>query len=94
MPKNGAPKSVSALIQMTVYNSDPRKLLAVGCEWTNVNTGWRNGTIKALENHEGHALHWRVCLLHCNELPLRYLSRTGWSNSCSKILHTTNWKRA
>lgn len=68
-PKDGTAKSVGASIQMFVSDSniDPRKLLAVGCDGTNVNTGWKNGKITALENHVGYALHWFLCFSHCND---------------------------
>lgn len=49
------------------------KLVAVGCDGTNVNTGQKNGIIRRLETFVGHKLHWFVCLLHTNELPLRHL---------------------
>jgi hypothetical protein len=49
------------------------KLVAIGCDGTNVNTGKKNGIVKHLEVFVGHKLHWFVCLLHTNELPLRHL---------------------
>lgn len=49
------------------------KLIGIGCDGTNVNTGNKNGIIKRLEMYVGHKLHWFVCLLHTNELPLRHL---------------------
>ena len=48
-------------------------LMAIGCDGTNVNTGAVGGVIRLLEEELGHALQWFVCLLHCNELPLRHL---------------------
>ncbi|KAJ8928633.1 hypothetical protein NQ314_018777 [Rhamnusium bicolor] len=48
-------------------------LVAVGCDGTNVNTGSENRVIRKLEIHYNKALHWFVCLLHMNELPLRHL---------------------
>lgn len=49
------------------------ELVAVGCDGTNVNVGKKNGTVRRLETFVGHKLHWFVCLLHTNELPLRRL---------------------
>lgn len=48
-------------------------LLAVGCDGTNTNVGIKAGIIKLLELHLNRELHWFVCQLHGNELPLRHL---------------------
>lgn len=48
-------------------------LLAVGGDSTNVNTGWKGGTIHFLEKKLGRKLIWLICALHTNELPLRHL---------------------
>lgn len=45
----------------------------IGCDGTAVNTGNKNGIIAILEKHLNRPLQWFVCLLHCNELPLRHL---------------------
>ena len=45
--------------------------MAIGCDGTNVNTGTKNGVIKRLEETLNSTLHWFVCMLHGNELPLR-----------------------
>jgi hypothetical protein len=52
------------------YNLD--KLVAVGCDGTNVNTGRIGGTIRILEETLQKPLQWLVCQLHANELPLRH----------------------
>lgn len=49
------------------------KLIAVGCDGTNVNTGRIGGTIRLLEEELQKPLQWLVCQLHANELPLRHL---------------------
>jgi hypothetical protein len=49
------------------------QLVAIGCDGTNVNTGCEGGVIRLLELHCNKPLHWFVCLLHMNELPLRHL---------------------
>ena len=36
-------------------------------------TGSKGGVLALLEQHFGRNLNWIVCLLHCNELPLRHL---------------------
>ena len=48
-------------------------LLAVGGDSTNVNTGWKGGSIHFLEVELGRRVVWIICLLHTNELPLRHL---------------------
>ena len=48
-------------------------LLAVGGDSTNVNTGWKGGSIHFLEVGLGRRVVWIICLLHTNELPLRHL---------------------
>ena len=45
----------------------------IGCDSTNVNTGCRGGVIQILERDLRRPLHWCICLLHTNELPLRHL---------------------
>lgn len=45
----------------------------VGCDGTNINTGWKNGVIHHLEVYIGRPLQWAICLLHFNELPLRHM---------------------
>uniref|UniRef100_A0A6P7GJ66 Uncharacterized protein LOC114338834 n=1 Tax=Diabrotica virgifera virgifera TaxID=50390 RepID=A0A6P7GJ66_DIAVI len=52
---------------------NPRNLKAIGCDGTNVNTGWKGGVIRTIEVQIGKPLQWVVCLLHANELPLRHL---------------------
>ena len=46
---------------------------AVGGDSTNVNTGYKGGSIHFLECLLGRRLLWIICYLHCNELPLRHL---------------------
>lgn len=45
----------------------------IGCDGTNVNTGWKAGAIRTIEEKIGKPLQWCICLLHGNELPLRHL---------------------
>ena len=47
--------------------------MLVGADSTAVNTGKANGIIARCERFIGHRLHWNVCLLHTNELPLLHL---------------------
>lgn len=54
-------------------NFDYVKLVAIGCDGTATNTGWKNGVIRNLELKLGRPLQWFICLLHFNELPFRHL---------------------
>lgn len=48
-------------------------LVAILSNGEPVNTGVRGGIIRLFEQHLKRSLHWCVCLLHFNELPLRHL---------------------
>jgi hypothetical protein len=52
---------------------DVEKLVAIGCDRTNVNTGRIGGVMRLLEVQCGKPLQWLVYQLHANELPLRHL---------------------
>ena len=49
--------------------------IVFGCDGTNPNIGSFEGCLPYLEKLLGHAVHWEVCLLHGNELPLHALFR-------------------
>lgn len=75
---------------------------AVGCDGTNANTGPMGGAIKLLETHLGKPVHWFVCLLHANELPLRHLiikmdgDTTGpnaWKGPIGQAITKDVWKK-
>uniref|UniRef100_A0A8D8YTL5 Uncharacterized protein n=1 Tax=Cacopsylla melanoneura TaxID=428564 RepID=A0A8D8YTL5_9HEMI len=74
------------------------KLIAIGCDGTNVNTGKNNGLIKRVEQFVGHRLHWFVCLLHVNELPLRLFQKKLMGKLLVPnnilVLQESQWKRA
>lgn len=48
-------------------------VVAAGCDGTAVNTRFKRGVVRLLEENMKKPLQWVVCLLHCNELPLRHL---------------------
>lgn len=52
---------------------DIRNLNVIGCDGTVVNTGPNGGVIRLLELELKRPLQWFICMLHCNELPLRHL---------------------
>jgi hypothetical protein len=70
MPSSGSAKSIAESILDTV---DCTNLVCIGSDSTNVNTGFNNGVIRRMEIELGRPLHWSICLLHLNELPLRHL---------------------
>jgi len=72
-------------------NSMTQSLLAVGCDSTNLNTGYAGGVIQFLEKKLQRRLNWLICQLHTNELPLRHLvshldGRTVSNNCWSGVL--------
>lgn len=69
-PSSGSAKSITESILDTV---DCTNLVCIGSDSTNVNTGFNNGVIRRMEIELGRPLHWSICLLHLNELPLRHL---------------------
>jgi hypothetical protein len=46
----------------------------VGADLTAANTGWEIGALSLLEEEFLRALHWWICVIHINELPLRHLT--------------------
>lgn len=64
-------ESIMNFVQENSMNTD--NLIAIGCDGTAVNTGKKGGAIRLIEEHVNRPLHWFVCLLHGNELPLRHL---------------------
>jgi hypothetical protein len=74
-PDNGSAKGVAHSIVRFLSDSkiSADKLVAVGCDRTNVNTGNKGGVIALLEQHYKKPLQWLVCQLHANELPFRHL---------------------
>lgn len=81
----------TSILTFLEKNVDISQLQAIGCDGTVVNTGYKNGIIRQLELSLGRPLHWFVCLLHTNELPLRHLLQhldgktTGPKGYCGEI---------
>ena len=57
-------------------NIDYSNVTATGCDGTAVNTGQKGGIIRLLEEKMNSPVHWFICLLHTNEVPLRHLIET------------------
>lgn len=73
-------------------NIDVGSLIAVCSDGEAKNTGKDNGILRNLEKTLKRPLHWFICMLHFNELPLRHLfetidafSTTGPSTSRGRI---------
>ena len=52
---------------------DVTRIDSFGCDGTNVNVGWKSGILRRLEKKLKRPLHWIICQLDSNELPLRHL---------------------
>lgn len=64
-------------------------LIGICCDGERVNTGVRNGILRRFEIQLNKPLHWFVCLLHFNELPLRHLFDTLEKSSTTGPRTTT-----
>jgi hypothetical protein len=73
--ESGSAKSIATgiLDYLQTNNLDTSNLVAIGCDGTAVNTGCKGGVIRLIELKVNKPLHWFVCQLHGNELPLRHL---------------------
>lgn len=65
--------ATSIMNYMNIHSIDLTKLTIIGCDGTNVNTGWKGGVIRIIEAQLNKPLQWSICLLHFNELPLRHI---------------------
>jgi len=86
--------SSEAISEALLDSFDFKEVVCVGCDSTAVNTGIHSGVIRRLELQLGRSLHWAICMLHLNELPLRHLFFCfGWQIIRATIIHWANWKR-
>lgn len=67
----GIQKSIVNFLIDHDYNMD--HLVAISCDGTATNTGYRNGVIAFMERSLNRPLQWLVCLFHFNELPFTAL---------------------
>lgn len=74
-PRGGTGSEIATAIWCFLESKkfDHDDLVAIGCDGTATNTGWKNGAIRNLEIKLGRPVQWFVCLLHFNELPFRHL---------------------
>nr|CAI5860994.1 unnamed protein product [Callosobruchus analis] len=74
VPDSGnAVQSTKSTLGYLVDKYDLSELVALGCDGTPTNTGPKGGIIHLTESTLGRSVHWFVCQLHGNELPLRHL---------------------
>ena len=76
-PENDKGRTIANELFEHLNNTDlSEKLIIIGTDGTNSMTGKYNGCIRALEELLERPLQWAICLLHCNELPLRHVFLT------------------
>ena len=72
--EDGRGRTIARCIYSVIKTTDLEdKLAIIGSDGTATMTGPYNGAIRCLEELLGRPLQWAVCLLHCNELPLRHI---------------------
>ena len=57
-----------------VNGTNIQNLTVVGCDGTAINTEYKAGVIRLIEQHFKRPVQWLVLMLHANEPPLRHLS--------------------
>ena len=55
---------------------EKNNIIAIGCDGTAVNTGAKGGAIRMIELKLNKPVHWLICQLHANKLPLCHLFQT------------------
>ncbi|XP_036340639.1 uncharacterized protein LOC118750006 [Rhagoletis pomonella] len=74
-PKEGTGEAIQQAI-VSFLNTQKyclNELVAISCDGTAVNTGYKIGVNAQMERYLQRPLQWNVCLLHFNELPLKKL---------------------
>ena len=61
------------LDHVTPGSGKAKQIVMIGCNSTVVNTGINGGVVQLLEKSVKKPIHWFICLLDINELPLRHL---------------------
>lgn len=73
-PQSGTSSSCArSILNYLKSKADLSQLVALGCDGTATNTGSKGGILRLIELDLKRNLHWFVCQLHGNELPLRHL---------------------
>ena len=71
-PPSGSGKAIAQEL-VDLVRERGIEVTVCGCDVTAVNTGIHNGALRHLEINLDKPVQHFVCLLHCNELPLRHL---------------------
>ena len=72
--ENGKGQTIALQVYGAIQQTELiTKLAVVGCDGTASMTGHKSGFIRCLEVLLKRPLQWSICLLHCNELPLRHV---------------------
>ena len=72
--ENGKGVTIANAIHDAIKDTElEMTLTTVGSDGTAVMTGEHSGFIRIIEELLGRPLQWSICLLHCNELPLRHV---------------------
>ena len=61
---------------LSANHREKNTIVAIGCDGTAVNTGAKEGALRMIELNLHKPVHWFICQLHANQLPLRYLFQT------------------
>lgn len=73
-PESGNSNSCAkSILNYLKCNADLSELIALGCDGTVTNTGTKGGILRLIELNLKRSLHWFICQLHGNELPLCHL---------------------
>ena len=101
-PSSGTAKNIANSLEFCKDKQiDINKIQAIGCDGTNTNVGWKTGVIRRLEEKFKRPLHWNICQLHGNELPLRHLliqldgktsGPTQFTGPVGKLLNETRFE--
>ena len=80
-PKSGTGRHIADSIYQVLKGTEIEQTLnIIGTDGTASMTGSKKGYIASLESLLQRPLQWVICLLHCNELPLRHVF-TYWDGS-------------
>ena len=73
--ESGTAKGIKStvLTYLKTKSVELSEISVVGCDGTVINTGFKGGVIRLMEEELKKPLQWIVCQLHSNELPLRHL---------------------
>ena len=98
-PHKPAYMEAKGLFDFMVKHGWDKTVELIGGDSTNSNSGWKGSALAWLERMLGRKVFWVICMIHCNELPLRHLmsnldgktnSKEGWTGPIGKFLLKVN----